>query len=203
MMTSGLSTAVANRQLGVQAALGAPDTSGNRPFFKRLAAVRCAFRCVASIMIRSGLPPLPASSAKILLNTPRRLQRTNRIDCRLLAGRCRAERRATQPAVSITKTIALTIRRIIHPRNPMREWKIPFNPTHLNPRQQKQISHGEASQPPPMNQPFHAQARTLIGPEPRQQKLFAVRRTAPRGSLMRRFRGRIRTEDQNGPSRSD
>ena len=51
--------------LGVQAAFGAPDTSGNRPFFKRLAAVRCAFRCVASIMIRSGLPPLPASSAKI------------------------------------------------------------------------------------------------------------------------------------------
>src|SRR5271155_2280603 len=34
---------------------------------------------------------------------------------------------------------------IVHPRNPMREWKIPFNPTHLNPRQQKQISHGEAS----------------------------------------------------------
>src|SRR3984957_20417518 len=55
---------------------------------------------------------------------------------------------------------------IVHPLNPMREWKIPFNPTHLNPRQQKQISHGEASQPPPMNQPFHAQARTLIGPEP-------------------------------------
>src|ERR1700704_5088850 len=55
---------------------------------------------------------------------------------------------------------------IVHPRNPMREWKIPFNPTHLNPRQQKQISHGEASQPPPMNQPFHALARTLIGPEP-------------------------------------
>jgi hypothetical protein len=47
-------SAVADRvQLGVQAAF-APDTSGNRPFFKRLAAVRCAFKCVASIMIRSG-----------------------------------------------------------------------------------------------------------------------------------------------------
>jgi hypothetical protein len=29
----------------------------------------------------------------------------------------------------------------------MREREIPFNPTHLNPRQQKQISHGEASLP--------------------------------------------------------
>jgi hypothetical protein len=56
---------------------------------------------------------------------------------------------------------------IVHPRNPLREWKIPFNPTHLNPRQQKQINHGEASQPPPMNQPIPTLARTLLGPEPR------------------------------------
>jgi hypothetical protein len=49
----------------------------------------------------------------------------------------------------------------------MREWKISFNPTHLSPRQQKQISHGEASQPPPLNQPIRTQARTLIGPEPK------------------------------------
>src|ERR1700733_8588077 len=55
---------------------------------------------------------------------------------------------------------------IVHPRDPMRERKIPLNPTHLNPRQQKQISHGQASQPPPMNQPIRAPARTLIGPEP-------------------------------------
>src|ERR1700722_19580917 len=66
-------------QFGVQAALGAPDTSGNRPFFKRLAAVRRAFRCVASIMIRCGLPPFLASAAKILLNTPSRLQRMKRL----------------------------------------------------------------------------------------------------------------------------
>jgi hypothetical protein len=39
-------------QFRVQAALGAPDTSGNSPFFKRLAAVRCAFRWVASIISR-------------------------------------------------------------------------------------------------------------------------------------------------------
>ena len=66
-------------QFRVQAALCAPDTSGNRPFFKRLAAVRWAFRWVASIISRRGLPALRASSAKILLNTPRRLQRTNRL----------------------------------------------------------------------------------------------------------------------------
>ena len=67
-------------QLGVQATFRAPDTSGNRPFFKRLAAVRCAFRCVASIISRDGLPALRASSANILLNTLRRLQRTNRLN---------------------------------------------------------------------------------------------------------------------------
>src|ERR1700722_9811521 len=61
---------------------------------------------------------------------------------------------------------------IVHPRNPMRKWKIPFNPTHLNPRQQKQISHGEASQPPPMNQPIRTRARTLIGPEPRSRRIY-------------------------------
>src|SRR6202041_2757516 len=67
----GTSVTVADRvQLGVQTAFGAPDTSGNRPLFKRLAAVRCAFRCVASIMTRSGLRPLCANAAKILLNTP-------------------------------------------------------------------------------------------------------------------------------------
>jgi len=48
---------VAHRmQFRVQAALGAPDTTGNSPFFKRLAAVRWAFRWVASIISRHGLP---------------------------------------------------------------------------------------------------------------------------------------------------
>ena len=44
-------------QFGVQPAFGSPDTTGNIPFFSRLDAVRCAFRCVASIMMRSGLGP--------------------------------------------------------------------------------------------------------------------------------------------------
>jgi len=66
-------------ELRVQPTFGAPDTSGNSPPFNRLAAVRCAFRCVASIMIASGSPALPASSAKMRLNTPRRLQRMNRL----------------------------------------------------------------------------------------------------------------------------
>jgi hypothetical protein len=43
--------AVAHRvKLRVQAPFGASDTSGNIPFFKRLAAVRWAFRWVASII---------------------------------------------------------------------------------------------------------------------------------------------------------
>src|SRR6202042_2391813 len=76
---------------------------------------------------------------------------------------------------------------IVHPRNPMRKWKIPFNPTHLNPRQQKQISHGEASQPPPMNQPIRTRARTLIGPEPSPDNLGDPRVAAAHaGSLPKR-----------------
>jgi hypothetical protein len=44
-------TAIADSmQLGAQAALGAPDASGNSPFLSRLAAVRCAFRWVAAII---------------------------------------------------------------------------------------------------------------------------------------------------------
>ena len=66
-------------ELGVQSALGAPDTSGNIPFPGRLAAVRCAFKWVAAITIRSGVPPLAANAAKILLNTPIRLQRMKRL----------------------------------------------------------------------------------------------------------------------------
>ena len=52
-------------QLGVQAAFGASDRSGNDPFLTRLAAVRCALRCVASIMSWSGLPPRADKAAKI------------------------------------------------------------------------------------------------------------------------------------------
>src|ERR1700722_13270024 len=78
---------------------------------------------------------------------------------------------------------------IVHPRNPMRKWKIPFNPTHLNPRQQKQISQGEASQPPPMNQPIRTRARTLIGPEPSKRALSPEDETLRmRGSFDRRGR---------------
>ena len=44
-------------ELGVQPSLGSSDTTGNIPFLSRLAAVRWAFRWVASIMMRSGLGP--------------------------------------------------------------------------------------------------------------------------------------------------
>src|SRR3546814_2560410 len=37
-------------KLRAQAALGMSDTSGNMPFLSRLAAARCAFRWVASII---------------------------------------------------------------------------------------------------------------------------------------------------------
>jgi hypothetical protein len=40
-----LALAIADRvQLGIQSALGAPDAARGPPFFRRLAAVRCALR---------------------------------------------------------------------------------------------------------------------------------------------------------------
>ena len=66
-------------ELRVQAAFRAPNAAGNSPFFKRLAAVRCAFRWVASIITRSGFGPSPARAAKIWSNTPSRLQRMKRL----------------------------------------------------------------------------------------------------------------------------
>jgi len=65
-------------ELRVQPALGSPDATGNIPSLGRLAAVRWAFRWVASIMMRSGLGPSPASPAKMRSNTPIRLQRMKR-----------------------------------------------------------------------------------------------------------------------------
>src|ERR1700761_7799444 len=77
---NGLAPGVAHRvELGVQPALGASDATRSPPFLRRLQAVRCALRCVASIMIQFGLGPSPASSANIRPNTPRRLQRTKRL----------------------------------------------------------------------------------------------------------------------------
>jgi hypothetical protein len=50
-----------------------------RRFFKRLAAVRCAFRWVASIIMCSGFGPSLARAAKIRSNTPSLLQRMKRL----------------------------------------------------------------------------------------------------------------------------
>jgi len=90
--------AVANgMKFGIQPAFGASDTSGNtlhshsndalhrrnlgllRPFLRRLAAVRCAFRWVASIITVSVATLAPASVAKIRSRTPIRLQRMKRL----------------------------------------------------------------------------------------------------------------------------
>jgi len=62
-------------QFRVQAAFGAADATRKSPFCSRLAAVRCAFRCVASIISRSGVSASAASAAKMRAKTPSRLQR--------------------------------------------------------------------------------------------------------------------------------
>jgi hypothetical protein len=66
-------------QLGVQTAFCSSQTAGKAPFCARLAAVRWAFRCVASIMIRPGFLPSVASATKMRSNTPSRLHRTKRL----------------------------------------------------------------------------------------------------------------------------
>ena len=70
-------------QLGVPAAFRQPDQPPPRvaapPFFRRLEAVRCAFKYVASIMITSVSTSSFASSRRILANTPIRLQRNQRL----------------------------------------------------------------------------------------------------------------------------
>lgn len=66
-------------QLRVPAALGAPDTAGNRLFLKGWQRYDAPSGCVLSSIRRDGLPALRANSANILLKTPRRLQRTKRL----------------------------------------------------------------------------------------------------------------------------
>lgn len=71
---------VAHRvQLCGQTTFRAANAPGNRPFLSRLAAVRCAFRYVASIIRPCLGAALFASSRKITLKIPARLQRTNRL----------------------------------------------------------------------------------------------------------------------------
>jgi hypothetical protein len=72
----GAALAVADGvELGVQPALGSAGEAAKRPLVRRLAAVRCAFRWVLSMIGRSGSPASPAREVKIRLNTPMRLQR--------------------------------------------------------------------------------------------------------------------------------
>ena len=66
-------------KFGVQAAPGAPDTPGKAPFLRRLAAVRCAFRWVASTITVSVAVLAAANSANIRSNTPASLHRMNRL----------------------------------------------------------------------------------------------------------------------------
>lgn len=75
-----LSFSVAKRmELGIQSTSCASDTAGKSPFLSRLAAVRCALRCVASIITFPSLPAVFESSRKMLLNMPMRLQRIKRL----------------------------------------------------------------------------------------------------------------------------
>jgi hypothetical protein len=72
-------------QLGTQAALVRPIWRERAPL-GRLAAVRCAMRCVASIVSRSGSPAKPASPAKMQPKMPSRPSAHKAVVQRLVAS---------------------------------------------------------------------------------------------------------------------
>ena len=76
----GLAVCVADRvELRVEPAPGAADTARKSPFLSRLAAVRCAFRWVASIDTVPVASLSAARAAKMRSNTPAPLHRTKRL----------------------------------------------------------------------------------------------------------------------------
>ena len=116
--------------LRVQPALGAPDTAGNSPFLKRLAAVRWAFKWVASIINWSGLPPLAAKPAEILLNTPSPTPADETIIDRLVRPVLLGRLAPSQPVPDHEDNPA-NHPSVIDPRHPLRQRKIRLDPAHL------------------------------------------------------------------------
>jgi hypothetical protein len=83
-------------------------------------------------------------------------------------GRTIVRRRITPPqAVADHEDDAADDPAVIDPRNPVRQREIGLNSAHLRLRQPDQITHGNASSAPPLNQSNAITARDLIGPEPR------------------------------------
>ena len=135
---------------------------GTGPFL-RLAAVRWLEMC-GVYHDPLGIAALCANAAKILFYTPRRLQRTTHVD-RLVRTIARWGVAPTKPILHHKHNRAHDPT-VVHPRDAMRQRKIPHNPTHLSQRQQEQITHRQSLPASPMNQPIRPSARTLIGPEP-------------------------------------
>src|SRR5664279_4900877 len=98
-----------------------PIRRGTGPFLK--GSRRCdAPSSVASIMIRSGLPPLRANAAKILLNTPKRLPANEPIVDRLVRA-VLSRRVAPAKPVLDHKHDRAHDPPVVNPRHPVRTWK--------------------------------------------------------------------------------
>jgi hypothetical protein len=128
-------------QLGVQAALCPSQTTGKAPFCAKLAAVRWAFRCVASIMIRSGFLPAVAShedTVKYAEQAP--------ADKTIVKGLVRAIRfRSVLPLQAVLDHVddPTDHPAIIDPRHTVRERKKWRYSRHLALAQQEQLGHGK------------------------------------------------------------
>ena len=120
-----------------------PIRRGTGPFLKRLRSpARCAFRCVASIIIRSGLPPLPRQFGETMSEHAHGARANELIvDCLVRAILWRRVAPAQPLSKTQTRSRFTILNQFVELCDAMPQWKIPFNPTHLNPRQQEQITH--------------------------------------------------------------
>ena len=127
-------------ELGVQSTLCAPDTTGNIPFFRRLAAVRWAFRWVASIMMRSGFGPSPASPAKMRSNTPHAAPADEAVVQRLVRTIALWRIFPLQAMLDHVDDAAYHAP-VINPGDTGNQWEKRRNSSHLAFAQQKQHAH--------------------------------------------------------------
>jgi len=158
-------------ELRVQPALGAADAAGKSPFLRRLAAVRCAVRGVASIISRDGGPASAASAAKMRSNTP---PADEAVVARLVRAVGRG-RIAPAEAVADHRDDPAQHTTVSYARNAMRQRTVRRQAPNLRKRQQNaSVSRtgavGLAMAEPPTHPEPHppASLRTLIGPEPRR-----------------------------------
>ncbi len=120
--------------------------SEEQPFLSRLAAVRCAFRWVASIMTVSGSPHLAAKLLRMRSNTPIRDQRTKRLYSVLCGPQISGASRASK-AVSDNADNPTYHATVIDTRSAMGSWEVRFDGIKLDFAKPVVVRHGQVLLP--------------------------------------------------------